>query len=78
MNRDLRVIEKKASLISRTEKLEVLGGNSGKKCVRVRHYRMKMDYCRVNEPEVLNQVIDSVRCFNSKHRVVKGRKCGDK
>lgn len=29
--------------------------DSGKKCVRVRHHRMKRDHCKVNELEVLNR-----------------------
>ena len=58
-----------------------MGGSwrdSGKKCVRVRHYRMKRDHCRVNELEVLNQAIGSIRFFNSKYRGVKGRRGGAK
>ena len=39
---------------------------------------MKRDHCGINELEVLNQKIDSIRFFNSKYRGVKGRRGGAK
>ena len=35
---------------------------------------MKRDHCGVNELEVLNQVIGSIRFFNSKYKGVKERR----
>ena len=39
---------------------------------------MKRDHCEINEPEVLNQAIGSIRFVNSKYRGVKGRRGGVK
>ena len=32
-------------------------GDSGKKCANVSHNRIERNHCRINVPEVLNQVI---------------------
>ena len=47
-------------------------GDSGNKCIRVSHNRMEGNHCRINVPEVLNQVIGTIRFLNCYYRDVKG------
>ena len=49
-------------------------GDCGKKCIRISHYRMKRDHCKINELEVLNQAIGFIKFLKSKYRDVKSRR----
>lgn len=42
----------------------------------VKHYRIKREHYKINEPEVLNQVIGSVRFLNCKFRGIDKRRGG--
>ena len=39
-------------------------GDSAKKYIRVSHNRMERNHCRINAPEILNQVIETARILN--------------
>ena len=47
-------------------------GDSGKKCANVSHNRIERNHCRINVPEVLNQVIGNIKFLNIWYRGVKG------
>jgi hypothetical protein len=47
-------------------------GNSRKKCVKISHNLVERNHSRVNEPEILNQVIGFIRFLNCYYRGVKG------
>jgi hypothetical protein len=47
-------------------------GYSEKKSIGLHHNRIEGNHCRINVPEVLNQVIGTIRFLNCYYRDVKG------
>ena len=47
-------------------------GDSGKKCANVSHNRIERNHCRINVPEVLNQVIIPLGFLTASVGVLKG------
>lgn len=43
--------------------------------VRVNYDQIDRDHCRIDEPEILNQVVGPIDLFNCKNRVTKERRC---
>ena len=62
---------RKTSLMSETGPSR----NGRKKGIGVGYYRVDISHCRVNNSQILNQVVGSIGFLNCKYGILKGGRC---